>query len=235
MKTKFGALILFSVVFFTNCNLDDCVNGVGDYTSKSYSINDVESIVVNGFADVEIVKGETALTIEAQANVLKALNVTSVGGVLEIGDDNCFKNSKKLKITFTTPELTAVETSGLIAVESVDTFQTDHFMIETDGEVDLAMCIEANELSASLEGMADVILKGSALSYELVMDGLGTISSYDLYSGDANVMLTGDGIVEVYAENSLDVVIEGIGKVYYKGTPSIQQQISGTGKIINAN
>jgi hypothetical protein len=31
------------------------------------------------------------------------------------------------------------------------------------------------------------------------------------------------------------VVIEGSGNVYYKGTPSLQTDITGSGRVLNAN
>ena len=65
--------------------------------------------------------------------------------------------------------------------------------------------------------------------------GSGSFFGFPLSASVCQVDIYGSGNCEVTANNELDVVIEGSGSVYYKGSPSIEVDIIGSGKLVDSN
>ena len=65
--------------------------------------------------------------------------------------------------------------------------------------------------------------------------GSGSFFGFPLTASACQVDIMGSGECEVTVNNDLDVVIEGSGSVYYKGSPIIHEDISGSGRVVNAN
>jgi hypothetical protein len=87
-----------------------------------------------------------------------------------------------------------------------------------------------------LIGVGDFVLSGpdqDALTINLI--GVGNIHAFDMRVGSCTITFTGVGSCEVYVLNNLDVLITGVGNVYYKGNPEIGSSITGVGHLIDAN
>ena len=67
------------------------------------------------------------------------------------------------------------------------------------------------------------------------LEGSGSFFGFPLSASTAMVDIMGSGECEITVNNDLDVLIEGSGSVYYKGSPSIQSDITGSGRVVNAN
>ena len=67
------------------------------------------------------------------------------------------------------------------------------------------------------------------------LTGSGSFFGFPLAASGCQVDIYGSGECEISVHNDLDVVIEGSGNVYYKGTPMIHTDISGSGRVLNAN
>ncbi len=65
--------------------------------------------------------------------------------------------------------------------------------------------------------------------------GSGSFFGFPLSASACQVDISGSGECEVTVKNDLDVVIDGSGSVYYKGSPSIHEDITGSGQVVNAN
>jgi len=65
--------------------------------------------------------------------------------------------------------------------------------------------------------------------------GSGTIEAFELSTEETNVVLSGQGTVNVSAEVSLDVELSGAGAVFYNGEPELNVRITGIGSVDSAN
>ena len=65
--------------------------------------------------------------------------------------------------------------------------------------------------------------------------GSGSFFGFPLSASTCQVDISGSGNCEVTVNNDLDVVIEGSGSVYYKGSPSIEVDIIGSGRVVDTN
>jgi len=238
MKTRnYLLLIGLAITILSSCEKDkNCIYGSGSMVSRDYSISNFDELYMYGEAEVFITRaGETSLRIEGQANVLNALNVEVNNGNLSIGRDNCFKESSELKVYLSTPELSGVSISGLCDVQSYTTFSADHFNAEIDGTGSMDLNLDVEEFSVNISGDGEIMASGKADMQSIRISGKGDLELFELIGTTGDIDIDGMGEVEINVSESLDVTISGSGDIYYLGNPSISQNISGLGNIINAN
>jgi phage-related protein len=67
---------------------------------------------------------------------------------------------------------------------------------------------------------------------DIHISGSGDVRNFGLQATKAKVKVSGSGNTEITVSNFLDVRINGSGDVYYKGNPSVNADISGSGKVV---
>jgi hypothetical protein len=65
--------------------------------------------------------------------------------------------------------------------------------------------------------------------------GSGGFYGFPLEANTFDVDISGAGNCEITVKDDLDVVIDGSGSVYYKGSPVIHEDITGSGRVVEAN
>jgi hypothetical protein len=86
-------------------------------------------------------------------------------------------------------------------------------------------------------GTGDVVVEDefNVDQVDISLEGTGGFEGFLLEAKYATVDIMGTGNCEISASESLDAVLEGTGSLYYKGNPAINADVSGTGKVVNAN
>jgi hypothetical protein len=225
------------VSMFAACNKDKCIDGTGGNVSRNYNMADFNALSIYGDAQVTVTKGaDRAVRIEAQDNVLNALNVAITSGTLNIGKDNCFKSgTNKLKIYVTTPTLTGLTSSGSVDIISNDLFTENSFSTVLSGTGSMDINIDVDNFQSSVSGTGTIMAKGNATAQLLTSSGEANFKCFDLIGEDVDIDVSGTANAEVHATKTLNIEVSGSATIYYKGQPSITQNISGTATIIDAN
>jgi Putative auto-transporter adhesin, head GIN domain len=64
------------------------------------------------------------------------------------------------------------------------------------------------------------------------LSGVGAVELGSLLARDAHVKLSGTGNVHVYATDTLDASVDGVGSISYSGNPShVRKHVTGLGAI----
>lgn len=111
----------------------------------------------------------------------------------------------------------------------------ENVSIENHEEIRFDITMESiNEIE--LIGVGDFILAGDDQD-ELTINvtGVGNIKAFDMRVGICSITFTGVGDCEVHVIDELTVILSGVGNIYYKGNPTINSTITGTGQLINSN
>ena len=225
-----------TIALLASCSNNNCISGEGNYVSRDYNTNSFHAVSVAGEADVYFTKDSTySLRIEAQSNVLNELNVEVVGQELTIGEDNCFKNIRRMKIYISTPSLTQVKTSGSINVYSPDAYTESAFKAMLSGTGNMELNLDVQEFDASISGDGNIEVSGTATEQYFTSSGDGYFGCFDLVGEDVDINVSGKATLEVNATKTLNIDVSGSAFIYYKGKPAISQNISGTATIIDAN
>ncbi|MGB5367617.1 MAG: DUF2807 domain-containing protein, partial [Polyangiales bacterium] len=93
----------------------------------------------------------------------------------------------------------------------------------------------ARSLDTILSGAGTVTLSGQTTNQQVSLEGSGTIEAFDLTTDETSVFLTGQGTVNVTANERLNVDLLGAGAVFYKGDPQLNVRITGAGSVVDAN
>jgi hypothetical protein len=70
---------------------------------------------------------------------------------------------------------------------------------------------------------------------EVQLMGSGSFFGFPLSTETCQVDIVGSGICEISVQEHLDAILEGSGSVFYKGNPSIREDVTGSGRVVNAN
>lgn len=228
-----AALVLS--VFMIGCAKSyRCVDGSGEYQSQVYGVQSFDEVSVHGDAEVYVYQDTfTEVRVEAQRNVLEALNVRVNNGELEIGKDNCFRNSKTIKVYVTTPVLRAADLSGSGTLKTIGRFQASVFRADISGSGEMDLNVVTDNFVGELSGSGKLTLTGIGTEQHYDISGSGDVRAFEFSGKSADIEISGSGNCEVNVSDRLHVDISGSGNVFYKGRPSITTDISGSGNIIS--
>ncbi|HEY0656533.1 MAG TPA: DUF2807 domain-containing protein [Chryseosolibacter sp.] len=180
------------------------------------------TISSNGMVKFRLIEGPENKVIstsidEFQYNVSNGtLSVNAAGGSMTIAVRNLYQlwcNS------------CSVESDGLVA-------DTLNFYVHA-GKVELFNIHVNNYLGISALNTGSYKFSGFASFFNFATVNLATVEAYDLLTDSTYVNTTSVGYAEVHATQVLNVFINSVGGVYYKGNPQVvRATITGTGKLI---
>ncbi len=224
-----------AALFSTSCDKDGrCVNGSGAYQSRSYSVSSFDEISFYGEGDVYVTRDSvSSVSVEAQQNVLDALNLDVRNGELRIGRDNCFRSSRRIRVYVTTPNLSMASISGSGNIIGTGIFSGPDFRADISGSGNIDMDLDVETLNSHSSGSGEVTFRGNATYQYFDISGSGSVHCFNLSGREGNIRISGSGNCEVNVSDELEVDISGSGNVYYKGSPHINSKISGSGKLVN--
>lgn len=203
--------------------------------SRSLSLHGVEGVDLHVPAELYLEPGSSErLTTSAAPSVLSRLRATVRGSVLRLSLANGASISTNQPIAYhlTLPRVSsiAVEGAGLVQASSPS---GGNVSLRLEGAARARIQnLRATDLTAQLAGASSVDLTGSTTTEDVQLSGAGSYTADSFDAADVSVYVTGAGDCKVRADRSLDVTINGLGKVSYAGSPAtVQRQVSGLGSI----
>lgn len=187
-----GTLVITTLVatllawFAAACSGGNLQNGLvvgsGQVTSETRQVPDFTAVEAHGGIQLELVQGDTtAVVVTAQSNLLPITTTKVDGARLVVDTTKGYTTTQGLKVTVTTPRLTAVTLAG--------------------GASGSGGSFEASSLVLDLSGGARVDLSGSVEDLTLKASGGAVIGLGDLRANTAKVDLSG-GVVATLAVSS---------------------------------
>ena len=148
-----------------------------------------------------------------------------------------FNHSVQPRIYVYAPSLESVTLSGLAVAENWSPVVGRDFAINITGAATADLDLEiTRNLVVNSSGMPNLTLSGNAQSLRINGAGVTNISAFELQAVDVRpVTLAGIGTVEVTATDRLDVRAAGTTRLYFRGTPTVTQRVTGSARVIDAN
>jgi len=212
--------------------------GSGNPTTETRTVPPVHSVMLRIPAQVILTYGtEQAVTVTIDDNLLDYLQTMDSSGILIIRFDESVSISQyELTVALTMTDLQAITCASPGSITGTNKFVVDavSLVLSSPGSIDLEL--EVNQLASVISGTGDINLVGTADAHNIVISGVGNLKAFEFVTGMCNAVISGTGNAEVTVTSLLDVVISGIGSVYYKGNPPIiNVVITGTGSVIDSN
>lgn len=237
MKTtiKFSILALLAAFTLSSCSKDR-IKGTGPTVTENFSIQNFDKVDLNMDAEVNYTyASDYSVEVNAQQNVLDKMRIEGVSNVLFL----TFKNNTnllghdKIIINVKSPEFRGVDISGSGCVNVRGSYTSDIVTadISGSGKIDI-QDIEVNRLNVDISGSGKItVLNGRADDVQSDISGSGKVYLENLEAKRVKTETTGSGRTNVWATESLFAQIIGSGSVYYKGNPTIDSDITGSGKL----
>ena len=211
---RIKSLIVLSIiaVCFAGCRLSG-VKGSGHIEKEIRDVEGFSEIELGGMFEVYVEVGKDySCEIKADDNLLKYITTKVRGNKLIIDSKKNLNPRKGIKINITLPVLNAIEASGASTIT--------------------AYGIDSDYFNLSVSGAGSIELDGKADTFKMDVSGAGSVDAEELIAKEVYVNLSGAGSADVYAEESLDADVSGVGSVNYYGNPDdVTTDISGIGSI----
>jgi hypothetical protein len=210
------------------------LQGSGNVKSESRDVHGFDRVVLAGIGTLNITQGTAeALTIHAEDNLLPKIGSVVQGGTLTLApvSGTNLQPTKPIVYDLTVQQLRGIEVAGSGDVRASG-LTTDQLLLSMSGSGTMDTSrISADTLTVQLSGSGAVTASGHAARQMVTISGSGRYVAGDLSSQQAVVGVTGSGSSAVNVSDTLTAIISGSGDVSYRGTPRVQQHITGSGSV----
>lgn len=203
----FRSMLLAALLFPTLALAEDQVRKLDTF----YGVN------VKGPISVYVDVGKAqSVTVSGRKDYIGKVSTVVDGGVLRVIYEKEGKGEVNVKegdkITITVPALTSFRVLG--AGESRVTN------------------INGERIDISFEGAGALYASGKVKLLRMKGQGVGGVNTKDLHAERADVNFAGMGDIKVYASDTLNLIVEGMGNFTYYGNPKhVNKSVTGLGSI----
>jgi len=229
------------------------VQGKGPVVSQEIEIEDVRGVHLGTIGHVFIEIGdEEKLVVEAQENIIEALDIDIRRGLLEIEYRGNIRTSRPVKYHLTVKELEEILLSSSGDIDAPDV-EAEEFTIanRSSGDLDMGSLIcdraeidisssgdinleklEATVLSVDISSSGSLVIEdGSVKKQRISISSSGDYKARKLISDEADVRLSSSGDAKIHVNEYLDASTSSSGSVYYSGDPEVDRWKSSSGDI----
>ncbi len=211
--------------------------------TEKRTIGPFSGIQFTGIGHVFLTQGETtSLEVKAPAAMLQKVKTEIQDDLLVIGFKfavfrwlQSIGDIGKIEFHVTSPAIDTVISNGAGKITSTNTIKAKEMTIKSTGAGNTEISVEASTLLAKVTGAGSVVITGKTTAQDVTITGAGKYEGFELQSDSAVVHSTGSGQAFINVTKKLDVTITGVGKVKYKGGPSIESRVTGLGKLESGN
>ena len=236
--------LLFSTLitlFFISCDDDDTYTGEGPIVTEELNLEDFSGIEALGSMDIVISEGtEQKVEVTGHANIIERVETSVSNGIWKVKlKDGSYKNADLIfNIVIPMLNRASIEGSGDILINDFNSVEDVYLGIIGSGNIQLDENDGCANLVVEIEGSGHVNAKEAfedieSLDVEII--GSGSFDGFPVEADQVIIDIVGSADCDVTANIGLKVDIDGSGIVSYKGNPTIESNISGSGKIINTN
>ena len=190
------------------------VEGSGTTATEIREVAPFASVDLAGSNQVSITVGpEQSVRVRADDNLIDLVTTDVRAGELVIDNRGSFQTNSPMSVEVTLPVLDAVSLSGSGTLT--------------------AQAVRAGTLTVGLPGSGTIRASGATDRLQATLDGSGELQLNDLIAAQATAVVSGSGLIELVATETLDATVSGSGSIFYSGNPSqVTKSITGTGAII---
>ena len=190
------------------------ISGSGNVITENREVSRFTAVTLQGQGKVMIDQtGSESLRITADDNIMPYLETVVKGNTLYL---RTTENAVFTKTTDLTYHITAA------TLDSVELSGTGSFTIND---------LDTETWRVTLPGAGSITVSGQTTAQTVKMDGAGSYFAENLVSEQATIESSGAGTAVVQVSDTLDVTINGLGKVEYIGNPEVTKEINGVGSV----
>jgi len=209
--------------------------GKGDYTTKTYNVENFQKLELSGVFNVTLKQGNyNQVTVEAQENLQQYIIVDEKGSKLDIHFPKKMnlKRHKKINVTLVFTDFKSLEANMVGKLNSDGTLRFHSLEIDDSSVGNMDLTIQAQYLDADFSAVGNIYLAGQVKKADINSSIVGNLDASELAVGFLDIDNAGVGNVKVRADMELAIDHSGIGSFRYSGEPKITSlSSSGIGKV----
>ncbi len=203
-----------------------------DTNTRTYSIQPFTKIYLEGTFKVILEQGtQSGLRIKTDEDNFKYIDVQSDIETLSLKIVKKHFDFDELILYVTFKDLEKLVIEGGISLETKGYVDLKDFYLHVEGGATVEMNLKASKLKVIGEGGVKFEFDGIADELDASISGAGYLDAIDLKTRSCDIRIEGVGAGSVYATESLNATISGVGKIRYKGDPRVYKKIEGVGIV----
>ncbi len=199
----------------------------------SFTEENFDEILVGDDFEVEIEMADTyEIKIIGLERDLDHVDVELDENRLEIDLDRYIRrNHSRIKVEIKTPRLEGVILRGG-SISTIRGFENAEFDIRMSGAASAEIDITTEKLLITQTGSSNLIVTGSGHELDIELTGTSKFNGYEFTVDNAEVSAKGASNASIFATENLEVEAGGASKVKYKGSPQVNEDVSGVGEVL---
>lgn len=204
-----------------------------DWESKTYELGDFNRIYLEGSYKVYLIQGKSCgLQVKTtDEDVFDDIVIRNNDNELKVTMDREWYNYDHINLYITFNDLEKLKIEGGANVKTKGYLDLNKVFVHVEGGAKVELELKANDVKIRGEGGVLFELDGVSENLEVSISGAGHVDADDLKAKHVKFKIEGFGTGSVYATNTLDANIQGVGKVRFKGDPKVTQYIDGLGSV----
>jgi len=203
-----------------------------DVNTRTYNIQSFTKIYLEGAFKVILEQGtQSGLRIKTDEDNFRYIDVQSDTQTLSLKIVKKHFDFDELILYVTFKDLEKLEIQGGISLETKGYVDLKDFYLHVEGGATVEMNMKANKVKVIGEGGVKFEFDGIAEELDATISGAGYLDAIDLKTKNCDIRIEGVGAGSVYATESLNATISGIGKIRYKGDPKVYKKVEGVGVV----
>ncbi|MBT3174102.1 MAG: hypothetical protein HN336_04600 [Lentimicrobiaceae bacterium] len=240
-------IILIGITLLVSCQkgvITDCKFTSGKLKTEFRYLEDFNNLLLNDNVNVILQKSDSSgVRVETGENLIQGIKTTvNDQGLLEISNDNTcdwardYDNLLNVYVYYN--KIDSISYRSIGNITNIDTLRADSLNIDVfEGAGDIDLDINVDKLFCAIHnGTADINLAGFAGVSYVYSASFGLIDNSNLSCSHIYANNRSSNNIFLNANNTLEVIIENIGDIYYRGDPvNIQLNKLGSGNLIKMN
>jgi hypothetical protein len=203
------------------------------WKSKKFEVGDFSEISIEGAFKVYLVQGDQCVVTVKTTNedLFDDIKIKRNQNEVDIKLDQSLLSYSRVSLYITFKTLEKLRIEGGVNMKTNGYLDLNNLAVNIEGGANIDLYLKANKVKIYGEGGFLFELNGVANTLDITIKGAGHVDADELKTKNVSFTAAGFGTGSVYATESLNAKIEGVGKLSYKGNPKVTQYIDGLGSV----
>ncbi len=221
-------LVVLAAVLFSSCDSEE---GSGHVITQKRNVGSFKKITASEGSEVEIRKGTSGVSVEADDNIIDLVETDVDGNTLQIGlKDHTSVSNVHIKVYVTAEELTGVNVSSGAEIMSAERMNsTGTVTLEASSAGKITFKVDAPRVDADASSGSEINVTGRTKTVKASGSSGSSVHAFELLSEAAAADASSGAQVDVFASVSVDGSASSGGGVKYKGAAAVVKKDESSG------
>lgn len=235
--TKFAVVFLISMLFASckyDVNFGNGEKGNGNITTETRKITDsFTGIDVSTGIQVVLEQSDNQfVSVEADSNLQKIIDIRVENGVLMIDPSESVNPSKTIVVKVKTPKIENLNASSGSEIKGIGTFKGENISVDASSAAEVSVTLKYDNIIFEASSGSSINAKGIALKLDSSASSGSEIEAYDLMVNDVISDVSSGGNIKIHPIVKLNATASSGGNIAYKVEPkSITKEESSGGNV----